>query len=248
MARTAIIVQARAGATRLPNKMFLRLGDQTVLEFLLARLKGVDDIDDIIVATTELPADEAIADIAESMNLHVFRGDSADVLSRFQQAADIYESEIVVRICADNVFLQGSEIRRLVQEFRDAGGVLDYLANALPDGTPLIRTGTGLAVEVMSKQALERLKALPLSTFHCEHVTPFLYQNPDLFKLRFSVPPFEIPKDLRLTMDVSEDFDHISSIYRDVDPPYSIAEIVKYLEKHPHIIKAMAEINNRHRK
>ena len=182
MMRTAIIVQARAGSTRLPNKMFLQLGEQTVLEFLLNRLHGIPGVDDVIVATTTLPGDDAIVNLAGQLSLKVFRGDSADVLSRFQQAAGLFSSDILIRICADNPFLQPAEIDRLLTEFRHEQGTIDYLANAMPDGVPLIRTGTGLAVEVFSREAMSRLEDMSITDFHREHVTPFFYQHPNIFR------------------------------------------------------------------
>src|SRR5690348_384226 len=80
--KTAIIVQARLGSTRLPGKVLRQIGGKTVLAHIIARLKAVKGVDCVVIATTDKESDAPVAEAAEALGAVVFRGDEADVLSR----------------------------------------------------------------------------------------------------------------------------------------------------------------------
>lgn len=241
MNNKAIIVQARLGSTRLPKKMILKLNGDSVLEFLLKRLQPIASAPEIILATTKLEEDDVLESIAHEMGISVFRGSTDNVLERFYQAAVKFKIDVIVRICGDNIFVETSEISRLLKLQHEHH--YDYIANALPDGTPLILTGTGLAVEVFTRQALQDVLSQKLDKYHREHVTPFFYENPKLFRLTFSPTPFEILNDLRLTLDTPADLSNIKQIYQALAPEINLPSITAYLKNNPDLIKCMREIS-----
>lgn len=84
--RTAIILQARTGSTRLPQKMTkIFNGNKSLLEIIVARLSGTGL--PIIIGTSTNIADDVIENIAIANGTKVFRGDENDVLKRFIAAA-----------------------------------------------------------------------------------------------------------------------------------------------------------------
>ena len=106
MENLGIIIQARTGSTRLPFKMTLPFfNDRGILELLLSRLKKAGLADKTIVATTENVRDDIICNIARNAGVSYFRGSESDVLDRFIQAANHYYVSKIIRICADNPFL-----------------------------------------------------------------------------------------------------------------------------------------------
>ena len=61
MSRTAVVVQARVGSTRLPGKVLQVLRGKTVLAHALARCAAIPRIDAVVCATSDLPQDDPIA-------------------------------------------------------------------------------------------------------------------------------------------------------------------------------------------
>ena len=99
--KTICIVQARCASTRLPNKVMLPICGRTVISYVLSRLEKSTKIDQIIVATTNLPSDDTLVEHVQNLGFKVFRGSENDVLNRYVSAAKLYEAEVVVRITAD---------------------------------------------------------------------------------------------------------------------------------------------------
>ena len=112
--RIIAIVQARMGSKRFPGKMLEKLGDHLILEWVITRLKRSKYISEIIVATSNLNIDDKIKNISSMMGVKCFRGDENDVLGRFTEAARKYNAYWVVRVCADNPFIDPIEVDRLI--------------------------------------------------------------------------------------------------------------------------------------
>ena len=89
-----VIIQARTSSTRLPRKILKPLpinSKLTILEQVIRRVKQSEKIEKIIVATTSLPEDNPIVEIAKKENVDYFCGDLNDVLSRFYFAAKKFQ-------------------------------------------------------------------------------------------------------------------------------------------------------------
>jgi spore coat polysaccharide biosynthesis protein SpsF len=99
--KSAAIIQARMGSSRLPGKVMMTLCGDSVLKHIISRVSSCRSLDDIIVATTTLPDDDIIVDEAEGINVTVFRGSKDDVLGRYYHAATDNNLDIIVRITAD---------------------------------------------------------------------------------------------------------------------------------------------------
>src|ERR1035441_4103460 len=91
--RTVAIIQARMGSTRLPGKVLKDLGGETVLARVVNRTRRATLLDEVVVATSVLPADDAIARECEHLQVACFRGDEADVLDRYYRAAQKFAAD-----------------------------------------------------------------------------------------------------------------------------------------------------------
>jgi len=85
--KTVAIIQARMSSSRLPGKVLRLVGSQPMLARVLARASRANLVDEVLVATTNDPSDEPIADFCQSGGIPCFRGDLYDVLDRYYQAA-----------------------------------------------------------------------------------------------------------------------------------------------------------------
>ena len=57
--KVVAIIQARVGSTRLPEKVLKDLEGETVLSRVIHRVRRAQLVDELLVATTDQPADDA---------------------------------------------------------------------------------------------------------------------------------------------------------------------------------------------
>ena len=203
----------------MPGKMLKPFfGGLTIPDVIIGNLKNVLASDQIILATTREPGDDALVELGKKHGINVFRGDTNDVLKRFLDAADHFGLTDVIRICADNPFLSSVYVRQLMVEH--AKGLTDYVTFAFPDGTPIMKTHIGLFAEIMKVSFLRDIATRTEEKLYREHVTNFVYENRHLWNTSFlPVPePFANRKDIRLTIDTPEDFQNIAALFGQLCP------------------------------
>jgi spore coat polysaccharide biosynthesis protein SpsF len=225
------IVQARMGSTRLPGKVLLDLGGKTVLGRVLRRLQRSTLLEQIVVATSTHPADDTVVEECSRYEVSVFRGDEADVLDRFYQAAKRFEAQIVVRITADCPLIDAEIIDKVIREFTSRRP--DYASNTLRRTYP-----RGLDTEVMTFKALQRSYAQAGESYQRAHVTPFIYQNPDRFEV-FSVENEIDYSDYRWTLDTAEDLQFLRAVFQRMNnrDDFSWRDVLQLLESEPQLME-----------
>lgn len=240
-----IILQARTGSSRLPNKMMLPFyKEQSILDILLGRLLGTFKKEQLLVATTVNSNDNGIKELCDKVNVRCWRGSEEDVLDRFISAASNFHAEKIIRICADNVFLDLEGLKKLY-EVLDLLDV-DYVAYQTSDLKPSIKTHYGFWAEGVSLRALRRVASVTDEKLYHEHVTNYIYTVPGDFKflyLRID-PEIESHKNLRLTVDTLADFMVQQEIYSYLVMNHiSITpiNIIDYLSTHPDLYEIMAK-------
>ena len=241
MSDLGIILQARTGSTRMPEKVILPFfQDQSILDLLLEKTKKLNV--PVVLATTGNPFDDRICTLAEKHQVQVFRGSENDVLDRFIQAAKQNHFSKIIRVCADNPFLDVAGMKKLIDEFSDSKA--DYLGFQLAGNKPSILTHFGFWTEAVRLDALEKAQNLTFEKLYHEHVTNFIYGNPDLFNVQFiPADPLVFSRtDIRMTLDTPEDFEIQQQIFATIskeNPNFGIPEIVNWLDRHPEILERM---------
>jgi len=195
--RTAVVVQARMGSTRLPGKVLMDLAGRTVLDHVLSRCQAIPGVDAVICATTVKPDDDPVAAEAERLGASVFRGDEADVLGRYLGAARSAEADVVLRVTSDCPLID-PEVCRAVLDLR-AREDADYAANNTPPSWP-----HGLDCEAFTVAALAKADAETDEPYDREHVTPWLRHTPGLRRANLPKPGRPEP-DRRWTLDTPDD-------------------------------------------
>lgn len=247
-----IIIQARTGSTRLPNKMISSFfEDKTILEILLERLKTdlKDEDVEIVVATTIKDKDDAIEKICNKIGVKTFRGSEEDVLQRFIETAEKFNADKIIRICADNVFLDTKSLIVLLNYIKNTD--YDYVSFKKSDGTPSILTHYGFFSEGVKLETLKHVCEHTMEQVFHEHVTNRIYLSPDIYKIKLfpienAIPGLESHTDLRLTLDTKEDFEIQKKIYGYLinnNIPIEPQTIISYLDKiNPDLYLKMAKI------
>ncbi len=172
--KTAVIIQARMGSSRLPGKVLLDIAGQPMLARVVERARWAKTVDQVIVATTTEPADDPVADFCHAHAYPCYRGSLQDVLDRYYQAARLFQVSVIVRLTADCPLIDPALIDQTVQAFR--AGDYDFACNRLPP--PYGRTyPIGLDVEVCTFEALQRAWREADQLHQREHVMPYLYEK-----------------------------------------------------------------------
>ncbi|WP_301869332.1 glycosyl transferase family 2 [Bacteroides caecimuris] len=244
-----LIVQARTGSSRLPKKMLLPIiDDKSVLDVILERLVENFSHQNIIIATTTATGDDDIVEIATRHDINVFRGSEHDVLSRFINAADKYNAKKVIRICADNVFMDISQLD-LLYRAASLNDSFDYISFITDSGTPSIKTHFGFWAEAVTTEALKKVRDLTTDAVFHEHVTNFIYSNPNIFRCCFIPIDRQIQDrpSLRLTLDTLDDYTLQKEIYShfiENNIPLTPKNIIAYLDIHQgYYVKMQKNIN-----
>lgn len=241
MSQLGIILQARTGSTRMPEKVILPFyQEQSILDLLLEKVKktGVPSV----LATTVNPSDDRICELAARHNFPVFRGSENDVLDRFVKAAEKYKFRKIIRVCADNPFLDLTGIQTLINHFKTLD--TDYLGFQLEGNKPSILTHFGFWAEGVRYEALEMASWLTSEKLYHEHVTNYIYGNPILFDVQFLAADTLVYSrtDIRMTLDTPEDFKIQQEIFAAIsreNPNFGIPEIVSWLDQHPDVLELM---------
>ncbi len=226
--RIIAVVQARVGSTRLPGKVLKPLRGRPVLEHVLRRVQRASCVTATVLATTILDEDSALEGVAADLGVPVLRGPVDDVLTRYAMAATRFEAEHVVRITADCPCIDPDVIDRVVRAHLDAG--VDYTSNTHPRSFP-----HGLDVEVVSRSALVRAAEQATRREDREHVTSFIWSQPDRFRIANVVAhPEETGPDIRVTLDTAEDYVMLQAVFDLMETDdFGARDIVRLIRRHP---------------
>jgi spore coat polysaccharide biosynthesis protein SpsF len=241
--KTFAIIQARMGSTRLPGKILLDIGPGvSVLDCMLARVAACKEIDTTIIATTTNEKDQVLVDYLTERNIPQYVGSEEDVLDRYYQAAKAHgakEGDVIVRMTSDCPLIDPKVADTTVRFFKD--GDYDYASNNLEPYT----YADGMDTEVFSFETLERAWKEAVTPAHREHVTFYMWKNPDIFKIGQYVNPKEGQQAYRLTLDYQEDLDVLSDVYTHLyptNPLFTMEDILFYLDEHPEIKKINTDV------
>ena len=234
MVNRGIIIQARTGSTRLSGKILLKLpfGSNTlVIEHVIKRCKKVAGINNIILATTTQRSDDILEDIAISEGVKIFRGNKENVLERFYYAAKKNKLDIIVRLTADNPCIDPQLVNSTLKKHIE--GIWDYTAT---EGYPL-----GLDIEVFNFNTLEEAYKNAEKDYEKEHVTPYIYMNPQIFKINKVKAPKDLyAPDIRITLDTEEDYTLLCALFDYLYPKneyFNAYDIVNLFKEKPWLKK-----------
>ena len=227
--RIIAFIPAHMSSTRLPGKVLMDLAGQTVLERVVRRTQRCKEVDNVVVITSITPIDDPIVGACQRMSVPVFRGSELDVLDRFVEAAFAHEAEICVRITSDCPLIDPEVADHIIQRFRLASPPVDYASNKIPQSYP-----RGLDTEVFTLEALERAWHQATEPYQRSHVTIYIYEHPEQFKL-LSVTSHVDRSNWRWTVDTPEDLDFIQNVYAQLgaDGCFTWEEVISLLEREP---------------
>lgn len=230
------------GSSRLPGKVLTNLGGRPMLARQLDRLRQSTRLDDLMIATSTAPADDALVALARAEDVRWFRGSETDVLARYAGAAREASADLVIRLTADCPLIDPEVVDAVVAQAETRSHEVDYVSNVLRRTYP-----RGLDTEALFADVLARVDRLATATHHREHVTKFILETPERFAT-VAVVDSEDNSDLRWTVDTPEDL----AMVRRLDAELSLAasprpyrEIVSHVRRHPDIAAMNAGVEQK---
>jgi len=228
--KQSAIIQARMGSSRLPGKILKLLDDETVLFHVVNQLKHCKKLENIIVATTNLPEDDVVETCVKKLNVSCFRGHPTDVLDRFFQCAKLHSIKIIIRITADNPLIDPNIVDNAIEKFNN--GNFDYLSTQRSKTFP-----NGTETEIFSFQSLEKAWLNAKKPSEREHVTPYFYNHPEIFQIT-NLEHSENLSNLRWTIDRENDLKLIKIIISKINHrPILLKDILLLYSKEPKLFE-----------
>ena len=200
-----------------------------MLARVVRRAQRAQRPEEVVVATTDAPADDALVSECERLGIRVFRGSEYDVLARFAGAAAAFDADPIVRITSDCPLIDP----QIIDEVVSAIGNADFAANTLVRTYP-----QGLDVEVASREALDRAAREAVEPYDREHVFPYVYRRSERFR-QVSVTCNRDWSSLRWTVDEAPDLEFVRAVYARLGDPITWRDVLSLIEREPQL----AEIN-----
>jgi spore coat polysaccharide biosynthesis protein SpsF len=235
------ITQARMGSTRLPAKVLKPILGKPLLWWHLTRLRRAKLLDGVIVATTEAPGSDPIAEIADGLGIPVHRGSEQDVLARFAGAAAHMAAETIVRVTSDCPLIDPALVDQVIGEYLAHRPATQYVS------LDVARFPRGLDTEVFSRAALDEAREEATDPFEHEHVTPFLWRQPERFGLRQLSTAEEIAP-YRLCVDEEADLTLVTRLIEMLAPTrphFGWRDCIDLLARDPSLAGLNAHIRQR---
>ena len=226
--RTVGIIQARMGSTRLPGKVLKDLAGEPMLARVVERTLRAGTLNEVVVATSDLPADDCIAQLCADRGWACFRGSETDVLDRYYHAALQFQADIIVRVTSDCPLIDPQLIDRHVERLLQRWAEVDFVTNMLQQSFPL-----GLAVEALPLDVLIRMNRMSLARELREHVTTLAYVEPEWFQIDNILHTSNLSK-MRWTVDTAEDLEFVRRIVSFFgNDRFAWEEVLSVMEEHP---------------
>ncbi len=244
-----LVVQARMGSERLPNKSMLKLAGEPLVGRILERLQRCQEVHEIVLATPDSAENDDLSALASRWSVRSIRGSEDDVLSRFVEAATVTKADLVVRFPGDNPTPEPIEIDRIIRHHRErsAPGFSTNICSIFGSGYP-----DGIGGEVFETSLLlEAADRNPTPT-QCEHIHRNFFDYESEREVDTQWCPVETvvcPDDIRrpdicLDVNTHAEYELMARLYADLyptDPCFSIREIVSWWDKNVPQVEASAD-------
>ncbi len=226
--RIAVIVAARMKSTRLKQKAILPIQGMASIERCLTNCLMFPFVDEVILATSTLEEDAVLDEYTLGGKVKFWQGDPEDVISRYLGACDAYDIDVVVRLTGDSPVVS-PEIGEII---------LKSHFNSGADFTEVRKFAVGTNSQVYNVEALKRVIEMVGRADYSEHMTLYMINNPDIFKVNYVDTPEELVRDYRLTLDYPEDLEMFSELFKKLSQEgldSTLVNVFNVLDENSHI-------------
>jgi spore coat polysaccharide biosynthesis protein SpsF len=203
-------------SSRLPGKVLADVGGMPLLSLLVRRLRLARRVEGVVLATSDSPADDALAAWAAREGVAIYRGSEDDVLSRVVGAQKSMGGEIVVEVCGDTPLVDPGVVDRAVDAYLAGAG--DVVTNTVRPSYP-----QGCEAQVFSLADLAEVDRDVRDPAVREHVSLHFYETPSRYRIaHLEAPEDERLPEQRLQVDYPEDLELVRTVHARLSPKYGI--------------------------
>ncbi len=240
-AKVVIVVQARMSSTRFPGKILKPILGKSLLARMIERLRMIRHKATIVIATSDSDQDDIIEAEAQAIGVPCFRGSLNNCLDRHYQAGKKFGADVVIKIPSDCPLIDPRIIDLVLGRYFVHEGEYDFVNNLHPATWP-----DGNDVEIMTMACIEKAWKEATRPLEIEHTTPYIWENPDIFKILNVTWPvgFDYSMSHRFTIDYPEDYEFIKRVYEELYPripDFNCEDILDLLEEKPEIYEINAK-------
>ncbi len=210
--KIGIIVQARMSSERLPGKVLHPVRGKPMLQYTIERLQQCTKTPELVVATSDQPADAAVLRLCRELEVQCFCGDLENVARRFYDLIEAYGFDAFVRISGDSPLIDQAVVDHAVTLYLEGGH--DIVTNILKRTFP-----KGQSVEVLNAEVFRKAFPEMQDRGDLEHVTRFFYSRPERYRIR----NFEADRDLhdiQLSVDTPSDMEKFETLIGSLREPH----------------------------
>lgn len=202
-----VIIFSRMSSSRLPGKALKPLGGMPLIERVLKRASFLDL--PVILATSDQPEDDVLAEFVLSIGFQVYRGSLNNVLERAVLAAEAFQWDVFYRICGDRPFFDLEELMDFKKKYIDSFETPNFdLITNYSEQLP-----KGLTNELINVSTLRKIhKQSNINDSHKEHLTQYFYDFKSDFKIIKTNSPFESNNTICLAVDTLSDYQIMSKV------------------------------------
>ena len=226
------IITVRTSSKRYPQKALKKINNVESIRLVIRRVKKLNFVNDIILATSTDKSDTILAKIAKEEGIKIFRGSLNNVVNRYYMCAKKFKLDYVVRVTGDAILCDENMLNKAISSHLKTNADVTFLRN-MPYGT---------AKEVISTKVLKVINDKSVNKDDTEYLEFFL-ENKKYFKINYIKSNYKFNKDIRLTLDFPQDrvlFDKIYRYFDDKQSNFSLKDVLKFLKDKPKLIR----INN----
>ena len=232
-----VLIQARCGSTRLPNKVLKPLAGKPALQRMIERVQRSKKIDEVMVITSINKENLPILELCSKIGIRVGVGSENDVLDRYYQTARLINPEYVIRLTADCPCFDAELLDLAIESIKEDTDYIGMQSETFADG---------LDLEIIKFSALEQAWREAKHSFEREHVTQYIIRHPELFVLQDFVSPIGDFGEYRWTVDEPEDFEVVEKIYNHFletqgNLDFGYRDILNYYKENPELKKINAK-------
>ncbi len=226
-------IQARCGSSRLPGKILMDLAGKPVLQRVIERVEKSKYVDETMVVTSISKKDIPTVHLVSQVGNRVFVGSEDDVLDRYYQAARLINPEYVIRITADCPVFDAGILDAAIEQLAPESDYLSDTGETLADG---------LDLEIVRFSVLQKAWKEAKLASEREHVTLYIKNHPEEFKLQQFESPLGNLNAYRWTLDEQEDYELLAKIYEHFgDADFGAKEILAFLKDNPQYLAINAK-------
>ena len=241
-----IFIPARLDSSRLPKKHLKKINNIPIIELLVQRLKKVKNVRNIVVCTTNNKSDDELVKILARKKILYFRGDDTDILKRFYDAAQKFQTEIIIDVEGDKLYTEPFFVSKIISEMKNN----DYDFVIGNDSTKIFNPSDHLihgiipaGIKVSSIKKVSKLK----NEFNKETGYKEIFVNSKNIKKKFLIfnSKLEVPPSLRLTIDYPEDLNFARDLFSILKEDFTHKDILKIIKDNPDLLKKIVKINKK---